>query len=146
QESKWRIMQVDHMVITHMDSQYEFEGDIKTLPAPIRLPFGEALATDLEKAGLKVDMAKEARNNFRKLMRDKTGVVITTSVMAEEMNKQFEFKDKFIISPTPLASQSYFLAFSKKSEVSDDEKKKIWEEIARWRDDYLFMLQIFAQY
>ncbi len=146
-ESQWRIMQVDWVVVSYgTDDSYEFEGDIKTLPLPVRIPFGETLSLDMEKAGLKVDDAKTEVQNFRKLMRDKKGVVITTSVIAERMNQDQRFKARFKIHATPLKSRSYHLAFSKESKLSPEDKKKIWEEIRRWRDDYVYMLQLFAQY
>ncbi len=145
-ESRWRIMQVDHMVITHTDDNYVFEGDIGSLPVPVRVPRGEGITMDLRKYGLKVEEVRTDKQNFIKLIRDKKGSVITTSVIAENMKQHPEFKGKFIIQATPIASQSYHLMFSQKSTLTAEERKKIWEEIARLRDDYVYMLQVFAQY
>ncbi|MBF0102590.1 MAG: transporter substrate-binding domain-containing protein [Desulfobacterales bacterium] len=145
-ESAWRIMQVDFMVITHSDAKYNFQGDIKTLPIPIRIPMGETFVSELNQANLLVEEAREDIQNFGKLIRDKNGCVITTSIIAENMNKNPEFSGKFIIQATPLSSQSYFLAFSRKSSLTQDEKDKIWDEIQKLRDDYVFMLVLFSQY
>ncbi len=145
-ESNYRIMQIDQVVITHMDNPYEFEGDIRSLPAPVRIPRGESLLADLEKAGLKVEEANSDKQNFGKLIRDKNGVIITSSMIAENMDLDPAFKGKFKINPTPLVSESYHLAFSTKTRLSPVEKERIWREIARWRDDYVFMLQVYAQY
>ncbi|MBF0118444.1 MAG: transporter substrate-binding domain-containing protein [Desulfobacterales bacterium] len=145
-ESKFRIMQVDLMIISHIDNNYEFEGDIKSIPAPIRITRGETIADDLKNQGLEVEETTSDEQNFSKLIRDKKGTVITTSVIAESMNKDKRFTSKFKISSTPLISQSYYLAFSVKTKLSSSGKKNIWEEISRLRDDYVYMLQVFAQY
>ena len=145
-ESPWRIMQVDHMVVTHVDDPYEFENDINTLPVPVRIPRGESILEILKKAGLAIEEVSTDEQNFGKLERDKRGVIITTSVMAESMNKNPNFQGKFNIQATPLLSQSYHLVFNLNARLSYDDKQRIWNEIARLRDDYVFMLQIFAQY
>lgn len=146
QESQWRIMQVDQMVITHIDNNYEFDGYINSIPTPVRLPLGESFTTNLRSAGLVVEETKTDVQNFKMLTRDKKGSVITASVIAEIMFIDPNFKDQFTIQPIPLISQSYYLAFSSKTPLSAFEKRKIWDEIARLRDDYVYMLQVFAHY
>lgn len=145
-ESKWRIMQVDHMIITFGTSNYEYEGKLNSLPPPVRVPLGETFTNRLRKTGIRIEETKTDLQNFRMLMRDKKGSVITASVIAESMYVDPEFKGKFTIQHIPLASQSYHLAFAPKVDLTSSEKKKIWEEIARLRDDYVFMLQVFAHY
>ncbi len=145
-ESKWRIMQVDHIILTHKDIDYEYSGNIKTIPGPVRIPIGEAFATNLRKAGHVVYETRTDMQNFMMLIRDGFGSVITTSVVAERLFISPEFKGVFNIQAVPFVSQSYHLGFSKKTPLTKDEKQKIWEEIARLRDDYVYMLQLFAQY
>lgn len=145
-ESRWRIMQVDHMVITHSEKQFDYNGKISTLPNPVRLPLGENFTDRLKTAGLSTEETKTDLQNFRMMMRDKKGCVISASVIAESIFKQEEFKNKITIQHTPLLSQSYHLAFSPKANISSLEKKKIWDEIASLRDNYVYMLQIFAHY
>ncbi len=145
-ESKWRIMQVDHIILTHKDIDYEFTGDIKSLPGPVRIPIGETFAANLREAGHVVYETRTDMQNFMMLIRDGTGSVITTSVVAERLFLNPEFTGQFNIQAVPLVSQSYHLGFSKKTFLTKEEKQKIWEEIARLRDDYVYMLQLFAQY
>ena len=145
-ESPWRIMQVDNVVVSFADDPYEFEGDLQTLPLPVRVLRESAIITELNKAGKVVEDVNEDIQNFQKLLRDKRGVIITTTVIAEIMARDPFFKDKIRIQATPVDSVSYYLAFSKKSSLSSEDKERIWKEIARWRDDYIFMLQMFSQY
>ena len=145
-ESPWRIMQVDHMLVTHINGDYEYNGDKSTFPQPVRIPRGETLTGELVKLGLKVEEAKGDKNNFAKLIRDKKGSVVSTSIIAEGMNKNKKMEGQFLIQSTPITSKSYHLAFSKAAKISAEEKKKIWEAIAKWRDDYVYMLGVYAQY
>jgi len=145
-ESPWRIMQVDFVVVSMTEDSYEFEGDPKTLPPPVRVLQGTPMVDDLSKAGVGVQEVREEVQNFLKLDRDRKGVIITTSLAAEMMNRDPRFNGRIKIHATPVASYSYYLAFSKKSRISAEEKERIWKEISRWRDDYIFMLQVFSQY
>lgn len=145
-ESPWRIMQVDHVVVSYAKNSYEFEGALKTLPAPVRLIQDAPIIDDLSKIGIDVQEVRDDVQNFLKLMRDKNGVIITTSVTAEMMHQDPRFKGKIKIHAIPVASNAYYLAFSKKSRLSAEDKMRIWKEVKRWRDDYVFMLQVFSKY
>ncbi|GAB6096659.1 hypothetical protein JCM14469_29120 [Desulfatiferula olefinivorans] len=144
-ESQWRIMQVDHVAVT-CNPDYDYDGIPAHLPVPVRLPVGEALVHELTRAGLFVDDARTDLQNFRKMLRDRTGSVITSSVLAEKMAGDPDWSGIFHISPTPVSSQSYFLAFSKGSRLTQDERTAIWTRIKELRDDYAFMLRLFSQY
>jgi polar amino acid transport system substrate-binding protein len=145
-ESEWRIMQVDYVVVTYIEDDYEFQGDVETLPAPIRITSGETLTEEFQKVWPRIEKAATDEENFYKLIHERTGVVITTSVMAENMTQHPQYQGLFKIQATPLVSLSYYLAFSRKAAISFEEKKRIWQEVAKWRDDYVYMLQMFAQY
>lgn len=145
-ESKWRIMQVDHIILTHKDADYEYTGNIESLPGPVRIPIGETFAASLRDAGHVVYETRTDLQNFMMFMRDGTGSVVTTSVVAERLFMNPDFTGEFNIQAVPLISQSYHLGFSKKTPLTHEEKQKVWDTIARLRDDYVYMLQLFAQY
>lgn len=145
-ESKGRIMQVDFMVVSPINNKYEFTGDIKKLPVPIRIPRGDSLIKVFQQMNLQIEIGQSDKQNLLKLIRDKNGVAITASVIADLMNYDSELADKYYISSTPLTSYSFYLVFSKQANLSPQDKLKIWEEIAKWREDYVYMLGIFAQY
>lgn len=145
-ESPWRIMQVDHVVVSGAKDEYVFKGDLKTLPPPVRLLQHSPIIEDLHKKGIDAQEVQEDIQNFLKLMRDGHGVILTTSVFAEMMNRDQRFKGRIKIHGTPVASHSCYLAFAENSSLSPAARKRIWKEIVRWRDDYIFMLQVFSQY
>ncbi|MBD3296323.1 MAG: hypothetical protein GF392_03030 [Candidatus Omnitrophica bacterium] len=147
-ESRWRIMQIDQVVVTYedRDGQYEFDGNIRSLPEPVRISTYDPLASDITQAGLDVEEAASDRQNFAKLVRDRRGSVITTSLIAENILRENLYKDILHIHAVPVRSRSFFLAFSWDSSLSDFERQRIWQEIASVREDYVFMLQLFARY
>jgi len=57
-ESPWRIMQVDHVVVSFAEDNYTFEGDLKTLPVPVRVLRGDPIIDDLNKAGRRMGRSK----------------------------------------------------------------------------------------
>ncbi|MGK0291177.1 MAG: polar amino acid transport system substrate-binding protein [bacterium] len=147
-ESRYRIMQVDHMVVTYNSkkSDYEFIGDLRSIPQPIRVPRGESFIRFLKEKKFWVEVVSNDLQNVRKLLRDKRGSMITTSILAESFNQNPRFKKKLIIHTTPFTSKSYHVAFSLQSQLSREEKLKIWQEIEKWRNDYAFMLQLYSRY
>ena len=93
-----------------------------------------------------IDEAKTDEQNFAKMLRDMSGCVITTTMIAEKTMAQPQYAGKLNIHATPIASHSYHLGFSKKTMIPDSERLRIWKEIKKLRDDYVFMLQLYSVY
>lgn len=141
------VSQVEYVVVTTTGDSYEFNGDVKTLPTPIRAPRGYSVVDDLTKEGLTVDSgASGDENNLMKLMRDKQGVVVTIPDVLQIFLKRPQFEGKLKISEKPLTSKSYFFPISKKSALSDDQIKQIWDEISKVRQDQAVMAEIVSKY
>jgi len=140
-ESPWRVTQVDWVVVTpRVDprgkaNSYVFSGDPQTLPQPVRLVRGYALAEALKKWLLIVDEADSSEANFRKLIREHQGSVIDLELTAKRYNFSPEFNGKMILHTLPLTSKSYYLAFSKKLKAKNIKPQQIWQEIVNVRDD-----------
>ena len=130
-----RISQVEYVVVSMATHDYNFDGEIKGLPSPVRATKGYSIVDDLIGSGLKVDTAKGDANNLRKLLRDKKGVVITLPETARYFSQQAKFKNKLKIHPIPIKSKSYYMPFSKHSSLSEQERVAIWQAIAHIRDD-----------
>ena len=146
-KSDQRVMQVEYVVVTMADNNYEFNGDVTSIPAPIRAPRGYSIVDDLKKQGVKVDdKANGDENNIKKLIRGGTGSVVTIPEVVKVLSEKAEYKGKLKISAQPLKSKSYFLPISKASKLSTDEREKIWAEIAKVRDDAAFMAEVGAKY
>ncbi len=145
-ESEWAIMQIDEVLVTPIESDYEFTGKIRSLPAPVMVAEGESIISYLRQAGLTVEESNEARQSLTKLVRDKAGSAVMSSVTAERLFQDETFNGKIKIGSMPLKSESYFLVFSWGSRLSPQERRKLWDEIANVRKDYIFMLGAFSRY
>ena len=146
-ESNWRIMQVDNVVVTYESDNYEFDGDVDSLPSPVRIIHGQnILEKKLSGIDARIEKVKTNVQNFKKLMRDEKGVLITTTVTAENMYQDSRFEDMIRIHHRPVTSLSHHLAVAKSSDLTEAEQKNIWDEIAKLRKDYVYMLQLYAQY
>ena len=145
-KSEWRIMQVEYVLITPEAHSYKYDGDIKTLPIPVRAPLGYSIVDDLRAKGLKV-ITNNTTRNLKSIDRMQKGCVITPPENAVRLIKMLGLENKLKIHPKPVKSKSYFMLFSKKTEnFSQPEIKKIWDEIVKLRDDEQFIKQLFEKY
>ena len=144
--SRWRVSQVEYVVVTAAGRPYEYDGDPRSLPQPVRAPYGYSVVDDLRQAGIEVEVAPGDQNNLRKLVRDGTGSVVTIPEIVSWLLKDPEFAGKLRVSARPITSKSYYFAISRKSAVAPEMREKIWAEIARIRDDEKIMERLAAPY
>lgn len=142
-----RVANVAYVVVTAADNDYEFEGDVHTIPQPVMAPRGWSIVTELRKAGVKVDdHASGDENNLRKLLRDGQGAIVTIPEVIRELGKQPAFKGHFKVSSEPVSSRDYYLPFSRKGQVDTSLAEALWQEIKSIRDDQALMASIAAKY
>ncbi len=146
-KSRWRITQVEYVVVSHIENAYDFKGDLKTVPGPVRAPLGYSIVEDLKKQGIDVITASSTYNNFRQLVNSKRGVVISPPQNALKLNNYPEFAGKLQIHSTPIKSKSYFLLFSKVYPgLYEHERQKIWDEIMNIRKNKDYMDNLLNSY
>lgn len=147
QKSPKRVMQVEYVVVTTKDNDYQFAGDINTIPTPVRAPRGYSIADDLKDKGIKVDdQASGDEKNIKKLLRNGKGSVVTIPEVVNVLSQQDAYKDKLNISTKPIKSKSYYLPISHKSGLAEADREKLWAEIAKVRDNQELMAEIAAKY
>lgn len=145
--SRWRLLQIDFNLVTLQQDDYEFTGKLANIPQPIRIPINyKSIQERFNQAQISIDVSKEDESSFYKLIRDQTGSLITTSIMADKFDENNRYSEKFVVHPYPISSQSYFLAFFPNSKLSPQMQQIIWQELAKLREDYVFMLQLLAEY
>jgi polar amino acid transport system substrate-binding protein len=151
-KSNERVTQVEYIVITPVTDAngkanvYSYNGDIKTIPSPVRIPAGYSIVENLEQAGLTVEENPHSLDNFKKLAKEKTGSVIDLKDVAQHFITQPDFSGKIVIASEPIFSKSYFLGFSKKGSMKAEDQKKIWQAIAKVREDEVQMGKFLEQY
>jgi len=144
ESSKFQLSQVDYVIVTHSSTNFSFSGDAQQLPSPIRSPLGFSIGKELEALGLDVDNAALNDDaNLKKLLRDQNGSAVLIREMAHLLIKN---NPDLLIHPRPLKSKSYFLAFSKRTKLSKNEKIKLWEGVSKVRDDKAFIRKTLESY
>ncbi len=145
--SRYRVAQVEYVILTLEIDPFQFNGDVATLPKPVRAPRGYSVVADLNRLGVEVDDNSASDEvNIKKLLREKRGSVVIIPEMAKKLGQQASYKGRLKISEKPWKSKSYFLPFSKKSTVSDQTIQAVWVEIEAARNDIDFMDMQTARY
>jgi len=145
--SLWRITQVEYVAITHSNSSYTFDGDVKSLPQPIRAPLGYSIVDDLKKAGVSVLEAPDIVDLALQLVKSGRGCFIAPPQNATGIMYDERFKGKFKIHPKPIKSKSYFMPFAiKNQKFNKEEILAIWNEIVRMREDQDYMKTLYDKY
>lgn len=145
-KSDYRITQVEYSIVTYIDAPYEFNGDVKTLPKPVRAPLGYSIVEDLKKENVFVYETPGDINSFTMLVRDRNGCVVTLSEIADMLMNKPAFNGKIKISKIPFKTKSYFLGFSKKGIISKTERERIWEKIREIRENDELMGKLLEKY
>lgn len=147
EKAKQYLTKVEYVVISHVESSYKFLGDVKTLPLPVRSVLGYSIIDDLSAQGVTVYSGINVLKNIEALMRSKRGVVITTPNTAKALLKRDDYGDSLQIHEVLLTSKAYYLPFSQlKTDISQEERKKIWQRCAELRKDTLFMDSLYLKY
>lgn len=146
-KSEWRIMQAEYVVITTSDDKYRFNGNIETLPSPVRAPLGYSIISRLKAEGVHVVTAKDIRECVDRLIKGGRGSVVTARQNAEYFLTSSAYKNKLVIHSRPIASKSYFMVFSKKSSsINNSEISAIWDKIMELRENETYMYDLFSAY
>lgn len=131
--SPWRLSQVEHALITHSGTAYDYDGDISSIPQPIGMGLAGAFTDTLEKKGLKVKRNRTAKANIEMLMRGRIKSVSMAPLQAAEFLSSEKYSQFLKQHKLPLRSKSYFLIFAKNTHLSKKERLLIWNAIAKTR-------------
>lgn len=141
--AKFRIAQVDYVVVNLKEENYEFDGDVGKIPTPVYIPMGFSIAESLKKKGVDVDSnAKSDSVNFKKLLYRKEGSVVVVYPSAYKFLETDPKGGTLKISDKAIKSKSNFMPFSKKTKVSKKTQELIWNQISKSRElliDSLFL-------
>ena len=137
-KSPARLSTAEYVIVTNTKSSFNYKGDPKSIPHPIRVPRGYSVADDLRKSGVEVD-DKSSRGDqvtLVKLTTSGKGSAVMLRSAAEKFARNPAFKGKIKISSKPYKAKDYYLAFSKASKRIDEEKRNtMWGAIAAVIED-----------
>ncbi len=145
-KSHWRLAQIEHVLLTRKGEAYEYGGDIFTIPQPVGIAIGGAFGDTLDDKGIETLRTTSSESIIAMLAMKRSNSVAMNPFLAEDFNSQGKYAGKFKIHDLPLRSKSYFLIFSKKQEIPDSERMRIWEAIVKVRENKEFMLEVTSRY
>lgn len=146
-QSAFRITQVEYVIVTSSKSPYVYNGDLTTLPEPIRAPLGYSIVDDLKNKGLTVFEAPDTIDCVYQLVKSNKGAFITPYQNAITIQRMVRFKGQIRINPLPVVSKSYFIVFPKKRQkLTRVQRHDIWSNISNVREDKEYMKKLFDKY
>lgn len=151
-ESKFKLYCGGYIVISMKDFPEEYNGDVLSLPQPIRIARGYSIAAELEKVlneGLEI--GKSDVINIKKLLRDKSGSVIAYTSFEDKQlffrfKKSNEVLDQLKIHKKHYTMKSYYLAFSKQSSIDVKLREVIWKNINLINENKELLAIIYDEY
>ena len=140
-DSKESVARLNYVIVIPVGVNYQYEGNPKTIPAPIMLPEGYSVVNDIRKidATLQVkEMGADDKTNLVRLLHEK-GSVVMMGTYAETLLDRSMFKGKLKIVSRPVFSKTYFMPFSRSGSVPQADMEKIWQKISVLKNDKKWM-------
>ncbi|MCB9228744.1 MAG: transporter substrate-binding domain-containing protein [Deltaproteobacteria bacterium] len=153
--SDFRVTQVEYIFIVPASSHFTYTGDNTKLPEHILITKGYSIGDDLKKEGVKgIQFAPGDRYNIKKLLNiavhhpDSVAMISLPDTFHFFLKQQPELKEKLRVETKPIKSKSYFMVFSKKSDVikSSPEREEIWKSLRKTRENESFIHQVLKKY
>lgn len=140
----WKISNATYVLITRIGLNYNFTGDLSTIPAPARTPRGYSVAQDLRKK-VKVEESYSNLQNMKKMIRDRSGSVVVIKALAKSYEKG-AFRGRIKVHKIPVSIKTYYLPVSKQSKLTKEERLIIWKKIVELRERPGYLKKLFLKY
>lgn len=135
-DTRYSLSTLDDAVVTLQSQGYEYNGDPSSLPQPVRIPNGYALADTLREPGIDVDdSAQSDQTNLIELTTDENGSVIILRQLAAALAEREFFESQLHISEQAYTSVDYYLAFSVEAGLSPQLRQIVWDTVREIRED-----------
>lgn len=145
-KSSQRIDQVEFSLLTRVDEDYIFDGNLTTIPQPVGIGLGSALGNTLTEKDIVIMQNNTIKGLLHMLLNKRTASTVLNSVLAKEYSKKEKFKGKFKVHQIPIKNKSYHIIFSKKSKINKIKREEIWNELVKIRQNKSFILKTLNYY
>lgn len=136
-----------YTVITLKDNPFEYNGDPKLIPRPIRVSLGYSVSDHLKELNIPFENSFDSDKAVQKLLRDSEGSVLGNLHYAEfSVNYNKEFHNLIKYSKKPFLFRSYYYPISKKSKLTIEQKKLLWKTISEPANNPKLMSKILEKY
>ena len=143
--SKWRVTQVDYVVVVRAADVFDWDGHDEDLPMPVGLPLGYAEVDYLRRQNIDVTTATKYGDLFRLLARGRVRSLILPRQTADMFLAGAGFETDLALLARPVRSTSYFLMVAQRGSLGEERAQKIWDEIAAIRDNEKLMADLLVR-
>ncbi len=146
--SSYSMSLVDYVIATPVDSSYVFDGNVASLPSPVRVPKSYSIAGDLKKKGADVKASFSSdRSALLGMARQNNGsAALLGSIAVTLVKNDRNLKGKYKIHAQKLKAKDYFLTFSTGSDLTPEEQNNYWEALHIIRNDEGLMSHFYESY
>lgn len=146
--SQYKIACSGYVVITLKSDKFDYNGNPKDLPIPVRVARGFAIVSEIEKlfSEKDIEIAKSDLVNIKKLLRDKVGSVVAYSSVLYELKQYNDISQKIKIHKHNYVMKSYYMPFSKRSKTPDKIKMLLWSQVGNITNNDKDFKKIYNKY
>ncbi|APJ02840.1 transporter substrate-binding domain-containing protein [Silvanigrella aquatica] len=145
--SKYLLTCAGYAVVTLNSDPYEYDGNPKNIPKPVRASRGYSIVEELQKIipnDLEID--KDDMTNVKKLALNQKGSAVVFSSYFNKLKHDKELLKKVKLNKKMYVMKSYYLAFSKKKSFQNEDKLMLWREIGAIANDKKLNSKIESKY
>lgn len=143
------INKLDYVVIVPVADSYNHVGGwTNDIPRPVRVVGLYSIGTET-KDHLSISIDDSARNdeqNLLKMLRDNNGSAIMVEEIFHHLAEKERYVGRFRVSGNPIKTKAYFLAYSKRSNLSYESILEAWKAIRSVRENKNTMKIILNRY
>ncbi len=132
-KSKASLGCVGNILVVSAGSDFQYAGDKSKVPQPIRIVEGLGEIRDFKAAGVNIETGPDEQTNLQRLIAAGKGSVLMLAHSASAFTAKPEFKNKFQVVSGYNDASDAFMPVSKKGQLTRDEAKRIWDEMAKLR-------------
>lgn len=147
--SLYKIACSGYVVVTLKSNPFEFKGNPKLLPKPVRVVSGTSVASELQtifKNVSDLEINKNDSINLHELLRKKTGSVITHFAYILDLKKFQKLSNQIKIHKKFYIQKSYYIPFAKKSSFPKEYRTSLWNEIRELYNNKEFISNLISKY
>ena len=127
------LSKVSYHIISMKEEDYIFEGDLNSLPNPVRTMLGYHVTSSLKRHNIKVKNFNSVEDMINHLFKTRKGSVVTVKDNLKAISLTANEIDSLNVSKVPLQTKYYYIPFSKRSNLDKSVRKKIWDELIKLR-------------
>ncbi|MGY3804427.1 hypothetical protein ACWNT8_10220 [Pigmentibacter ruber] len=145
--SSYKVACSGYVLITLKSNQYNYDGDKKTFPKPVRVVRGYSIEKELKPIyheDLYVGLSNIS--NIKQMIEAKNGSVVANFTFPINIEKFYEVSDQLKIHTKYITMRSYYIPLAKNSKLSKEFREKFWKAVSSVANDTAVINELLKSY